>query len=218
MIDYKKTIISQYANSPTINRLIENMDDCIKPDADIASFYNTVFNIDTATTYGLDCWGKIVGVDRNIAIATPVRGLGFRNAGVGIYKPFNYGTFFNGSTTNNFRLSDDAYRQLICAKALVNITVPSVIGINKILKKMFPDTGNPHVVDGLNMTMSYTFDFTLTPLQNSLVYKSGILPRPSGVDDGQQGTPTAVSILGFREAGTFYKPLGWGRFSTVKFS
>ena len=37
------------------------------------------------------------------------------------------------------------------------------------------------MTDGLNMTMTYTFRFPLTPVQLAIVQNSGVLPRTSGV-------------------------------------
>lgn len=66
MIDVESTIISQYANSPTITQLIAGMNAYIDPRADIDNFYNYVWNVETAQKFGLDIWGRIVGINRQI--------------------------------------------------------------------------------------------------------------------------------------------------------
>ena len=43
-----QTIISQYQNSPTMRRLIENQNEAIDPTADIQNFYDFVLNLDIA--------------------------------------------------------------------------------------------------------------------------------------------------------------------------
>ena len=42
-------------------------------------------------------------------------------------------------------------------------------------------TAASYVTDGLDMTMTYTFAFQLSPVQSSIVFNSGVLPRPCGV-------------------------------------
>src|ERR1700761_2637927 len=56
------TIISQYGNSPIISALCVNMSEYVDPTQNFDSFYDTMWNVDTATGYGLQCWGRIVGV------------------------------------------------------------------------------------------------------------------------------------------------------------
>ncbi len=53
-----RTLISQYADSPTLVQLINNMDDYINPDADFDAFYDFVWNVETAQGFGLDIWGQ----------------------------------------------------------------------------------------------------------------------------------------------------------------
>ena len=70
MIDLEQTILSQYANSPTIVQLVTNLNAYIDPTTNIDAFYDFVWNVDTAKGYGLDVWGRIVGVGRVLEIAT----------------------------------------------------------------------------------------------------------------------------------------------------
>lgn len=188
MLDFERTILSQYANSPTLVQLITNMNGYIDPRADIDSFYNNVWNIDTAVGYGLDVWGRIVGVGRVLQIST-VEYFGIKGPAGASGLPFNQAPFYNGEAlTENYALSDDAYRTLILAKALANICFASVPAINQILINLFgafgplPVAGNCYVTDGQNMTMTYTFGDNLDPVQTAIVYQSGVLPKPSGVN------------------------------------
>lgn len=209
--DYLKTIISQYANSPVILRLIQNFDIYVDPTANINAFYNMLWNVDTAQGYGLDVWGRIVGVTRTLQVAQG-RWLGFKESTTVNSDPFNQSPFYFGATlTNNFLLSDAAFRLLIFAKALANISDGSIPSINMLLMNLFPGRGNAYVGDGLfgkrfgfeemgsadadpfnqspfyngnplqPMTMAYVFEFVLTPVEAAIVVQSGVLPRPPGV-------------------------------------
>lgn len=176
--DINRTIISQYSNSPVLRGMILSFAECVDPTKNLDSFYDLVWNVDTAQGYGLDVWGRIVGVSRVLQVLADDF-FGFEE---GDGQPFNQGTFFTGSgLTDNYALSDDAYRTLILTKALANISDGSVKSINKILSSLFPGAGNAYATDEHDMTMTYTFDFTLTPVQRAIVEQSGALPRPAGV-------------------------------------
>src|SRR5690348_15169237 len=73
----ERTIISQYANSATLVQLIENLNTYLDPRPLFDQFYDLVWNIDTAQGYGLDVWGRIVGVERTLTINTPPTYFGF---------------------------------------------------------------------------------------------------------------------------------------------
>lgn len=178
--DWFATVISQYANSPIILKMVENMADYIDPSANIDAFFISVFNVDTAEGYGLDVWGRIVGVSRVLQIPGDDPFFGFAESPDAY--PFNEAVFYGGGTlTNNFALSDAAYRKLILAKALANISDGSIPGINQILINLFSDYGNCYVTDGEDMTMTYTFSSSLSPVDFAIVAQSGVLPRPAGV-------------------------------------
>ncbi|PYD73375.1 DUF2612 domain-containing protein [Novacetimonas hansenii] len=181
MENVQQTIISQYANSPTICTLIDAWNQCIDPGANIDGFYNLVWNVETARGYGLDVWGRIVGISRVLTITEDLF-WGFGEAGNTSAAPFGQGPFYNGTvSTANYSLGDDALRILIYAKAMANITNGSVIGLNAILMTLFAGRGNAWVADNGDMTMTYSFDFQLTPVEISIVEASGVLPRPAGV-------------------------------------
>lgn len=178
--DWFSTVISQYANSPILLKLIENFNTYVDPSANVDAFYALIFNVDTAQGYGLDVWGRIVGVSRVLHLPDGSEYLGFREAGDAY--TFGEGIFFGGGTaTQNFSLSDTVYRRLILAKALSNISDGSIAGINQILINLFSDYGNCYVVDNGDMTLSYSFGGTLSLVDYAIVAQSGVLPRPCGV-------------------------------------
>ncbi len=184
---WQQTLLSQYANSPTLVQLIANMAGYINPSTNIDTFYNDVWNIATAQGYGLDVWGRIVGVSRVLEIST-VNYFGFTGPAGASGLPWNQAPFHNGeSLTSNYALQDDPFRALILAKAYLNICDGSIPAINQILIALFgpsgslPVSGNSYCTDGGNMTITYTFSGALDPVQTAIIYQSGVLPRPSGV-------------------------------------
>jgi Protein of unknown function (DUF2612) len=187
VINWQATLESQYANSPTIVQLLTNMNQYVDPTNNINAFFNMVWNIDTAVGYGLDVWGRIVGVGRVLKIAT-VDYFGFEGPSGASGLPWNQGIFYRGQAlTSNYALLDGPYRVLILAKALFNICNGTIQAINQILINLFgangalPVPGNSYVTDGEDMTMTYTFGGALDPVQAAIVFQSGVLPKPAGV-------------------------------------
>jgi hypothetical protein len=178
MIDVNRTIISQYANSPRITALIDNADKYIDPRADLDNFYNLVWNVKTAKGFGLDIWGRIVGIGRLLEIDDPGDTFGFLGSD---FAPFNQGTFGPHEIKTSYLLADDAYRTLILLKALANISASDIQTLNAILTSMFADRGRCYVLEVQPMKIRYVFEYTLTPYERALFSKSGITPRPAGV-------------------------------------
>jgi hypothetical protein len=180
VFDWFATVISQYANSPVLLSLIENIASHVDPTADVDAFFTLVFNVDTAVAHGLDVWGRIVGVSRVLQLPSVGDYFGFSESGDA--HSFDEAPFYGGGTlTQNYALSDAAYRRLILAKALANICDGSIPAINQILINLFSQYGNCYVTDGGNMTMTYTFGSHLSQVDFAIVSQSGVLPRPAGV-------------------------------------
>lgn len=176
-----QTVISQYANSPILLQLIQNFYDYVDQTANMDAFYNLIWNVDTAVGPGLDIWGRIVGVNRVLTVQIGSY-LGFEGPVTASGDPFNQSPFYTGSQlTSNVALTDAAYRTLIYAKALTNISDGSVKSINQILINLFGASGNAYVVDNNNMTMVYYFTFVPTAVQQAIIQQSGVLPKPAGV-------------------------------------
>lgn len=179
--DLWTTVISQYANSPVLTQLLINFFQYLDQTTNIDSFFDLIWNVDSAQGYGLDVWGRIVGVTRTVNLPNAGRYLGFEEQSVTV-DPFNQSPFFTGGAlTTSFQLTDSAFRVLIFAKALANISNGSIQAINQLLLNLFPGRGNCYVTDGLNMSMTYTFTFALTSTEVAIITQSGILPKSTGV-------------------------------------
>jgi len=181
--DVWKTIISQYANSPTLTALIERMQDWTDQTANIDNFFDLVMNVYTAQGYGLDVWGRIVAVNRVLSIGAGPKYWGFDEGGTLDYEPFNQeGPFYSGQKlTQNWILADSGFRVLILAKAFSNICDGSIPSINRLMQMLFGKSGKCYVIDNRDMTMVYKFEFNPTPVQVAILEQSGVFPRPTGV-------------------------------------
>jgi len=220
MVDVEQTIISQYATSRTIVQLVQNMNEYIDPSADFDNFYSFIWNVDTAQGFGLDIWGKIVNVSRQLTIPGGATYLGFEEAFTAPTadtgpQPWGQAPFFTGAQdTETFTLSDDAYRTLILVKALANISNCTAPSLNQLLQNLFAGRGRCYVGDLGNMQMSFTFEFYLQPFEQAIMTQSGVIPRPAAVGAFIVQAP-APNIFGFAEAGTITSaPFGQGTFFT----
>lgn len=193
MINVEATIISQYGNSPTIKQLVFNMNTYIDPRADFDTFYDYVWNVETAQGFGLDIWGRIVDVERqvNVPIDTPNPGM----------YPFTSGVY---------TMTDDEYRLVILVKALANITNCTARGLNQLLLNIFAVRGRSYALDTGSMTIRLTFEYFLKPFEYVILTTTGIAPRPAGVLANilQVDVPTT---FGFAE-GIQFQPFDQGVF------
>lgn len=212
---FKKTFCSQYANSAIVTQLVQNMNDYIDPRKSLLDFYNLVWNVDTAVGFGLNIWGRIVGVSRVVPIPATSGSFGFQNTnfppdwqnmGV-IAQPSTGGPFYSGQVaTGGFTLDDDAYRVLILTKALANIVATDAPSLNALVRNLFPGRGRAYTRDlGKSntsvggMQMTYVFEFKLTTIEFAILSFSGVLPSPAGVGVNVLVIPTGY--FGFRESG-----------------
>lgn len=151
MEDHLKTVIAQYLK-PTILGIIDTANELIDPSQNISEFIEKIWDIDTANSFGLDIWGRIVGVQRE----------------------YQNGNF-------SYSAPDSMYRKMIKVKALVNISPCSAPALNKAVTLLFGDRGKCFVSDYGSMSMRYVFKFTPTQEELLIIGSSGLLPRPAGV-------------------------------------
>lgn len=215
---YRQTLHAQFANSPTIAGLIEAMNQWLDPGADLQSFYDTIWNVDTATGVGLDIWGRIVDVSRQLQITTTPAYLGFVEAATPTTaatgpQPFGQAPMYNGPpATTTYTLADDAYRKLIMVKALANITNCTAGSLNELLLYLFAGQGRAYVHDTGAMMLRYVFEFDLSAVELAIMLNSGAVPRPAGVKATIM-TIDPHTTFGFAEA-TGSQPFGQGVFFT----
>ena len=209
-----ETLLAQYANSPTITALVEDINDWIDPAIDLDALYRNIWDIDTANDHGLDIWGRIVGIGRYLEVDDSPAYTGFVEAQTPATKltgpqPFGSGgTLFNGAQiSKTLRLSADAYRDVILWKAMANISDATIPGINRLLKFMFKGRGRAYAHDTGDMTMRYVFEFFLTPVEKAVLQQGKVVIKPAGVRV-RIIEPVPTEFFGF--AGTELQPFGSG--------
>lgn len=181
MDGYRDTLLSQYANSSAIVALIDRFNEWIDPSVNIDQFFNYVWNVQTAQGFGLDIWGRIVDVPRQIAIVAIPFYLGFEE-GLPGPNPFDQAPFYNGMTSSGtYLLTDDAYRVLIMTKALANISSFSAPSVNALLRYLFAGRGSCYVIELSPMQIEYVFNFPLQTWEAAVLLQPSLMPRPAGV-------------------------------------
>lgn len=210
MADDSLNIYRQYSGAERIYTLIETFNQAVSMDDFTEEFIKEVWDVSTSTSYGLDCWGKIVGVGRYLTLNLDNDEFGYSDG----FFPFNQAPFYSPvKETNNFLLADDAYRTLILCKAFSNISIATIPEINKFLTMLFYGRGRAYVSGNhRDMQMSITVTFELTGVEEAILQNYDVMPIPSGVRCGVSYLPG--QYLGF--ANGFY-PFGEGTLYSEKY-
>lgn len=194
--------MKQYAASTTIQQLITDWDSYFNTNWE-DQLYNIVWNVDTAQGFGLDIWGRIVVVGRNLTVPTSIPDIeyfGFNDASTQSWSPFNQESFYAGENqSNTVTLSDQAYRVLILTKALSNISATDSQSLNNVLSQLFPDRGRAWVNDLGSMAMRFVFEFALEPWEKAVLVGGNVMPRSAGVSAYIFEVP--AETFGFAESG-----------------
>ncbi|EKY2101489.1 DUF2612 domain-containing protein [Cronobacter sakazakii] len=184
-MSWEDTILTQYSASTKLLSIIDTFNQAISLDDFTDEFITKVWDLTTNETFGLDIWGKIVGIGRYITAPIDSGSFGFSEAdnGASDYPlPFNDSPFYSGvQETTYVRLADDAYRTLILCKAFSNISIATIPDINKFLKMLFSGRGRAYCVNYRDMTIGITFEFALAPYEESILTNYDVVPVPSGV-------------------------------------
>lgn len=157
-------IQSQYSASPKMLNLMAGFQKQLDLRQDADTFYHDIFDIYTATGYGLDNWGRIVAISRNIE---------------------------DPNTGATLTLDDDYYRLLLLYKCLANISASDANSLNHLLKELI-NTGIANFppaayvlepVDSPNwpMVIRWVFEDYLDDIQRAVFFVAGTLARGAGV-------------------------------------
>ena len=181
MDNWEYTLLAQFSNSPSLMNILEGFNQSVDPSTLIDTFIADVLNPGTATSWGLDVWGRIVGVGRVYQVASSGF-LGFDEAddGSGTALPMGSGIFYSGTAvTENYALTDEWYRKLIFAKAQANISSGSISDINSILMSIFSDSGKIWVEETDEDTMTIKYNWTISAIEAAIIEQSGVIMRQS---------------------------------------
>lgn len=175
---YPETLLSQYDNSRRLKDLLHYFETRVDPYTSIDEFYAAEFNPLTAFGWGLDVWGRIVGIDRTVLLQGNPFSFGF----FGSYlKPFGQGAFYSIKEKYRFIMNDDIFRLMIFIKAAINITTGTLSALNTIFTKLFSAKGKVFVLHAGTMRLRLVFRFHLSLYERALFSREIISPIPAGV-------------------------------------
>lgn len=164
--------LSQYANSPKFETLRKELVDIFNQVSTIQSFYDYVFNLKTATGYGLDVWGGILDQDRYFT---------YYNSGTNQYEVVY---LKGGQTVDGIIYSDEEienmYRLILFLKAMSYISNASIAKLNEMLQFYFEGRGLAYVYEYGTMKIRYVFRFYLSNLEKA-IFESDLMPNPTGI-------------------------------------
>jgi len=207
MQNYSDTILSQYANSPTLSGIIEAFNGAIDPATISTDILQKVWDISTAAGFALDIWGRILGIGRSVAAPANADFFGYSSDA----EVFGGEAFSPGSgATQYVPLGDEQYRRVLMIKALVNITDCSAANINRALAIMYGADGGAYVHDVGDMRLVYTLLFEPSPSDTYLFSTDGVFPRPAGVLQQFQSLPQPTFGFASDSEGFGLAPLGKG--------
>lgn len=180
-VNLLQSLLWQYNNAPNLQSLLESKNAWYFNNQQQFwdGWFNDVFNLATANDFGLAVWSIILGQPTfiNNAPANPQFAFGWgslrQNFGNGNFAPVN------GST---YQLSAQWARLLLQLRYFQLTSAGTVPEINRMLKYLFSNYGPAWVVDNLDMTMTYFFDFPVPSGMRMIFENFDVLPRPSGVE------------------------------------
>jgi hypothetical protein len=155
-VDCDHVYLWQYNDAQKLSSILKGTENFIK--IAVGDFWNSyledIFTIATASSFGLEVWGRTLGIPRP--------------------------TYTESSTGNIVSIGDELYRRMLIGaiyKFNMSATVPEV---NQYLRYIF---GNKaiYVVDGLDMTMKVIVYFDITEEEFSVLSSDDFIPRPAGV-------------------------------------
>lgn len=170
------------------------------------NWYRDVFNLDTANSFGLSVWSRILNMPITASLEpsklpAPVWGFGeFRSN-------FNNGNF-GRVDASTLPLTNDQVRLLLKLRYYQLTCVPTVTNINEMLYRLFGSQGKAYVLNpGGMQDIIYVFKFDPGSRVLFMLEYFDVLPRPATL--GVQIKVVTRPIFGF---GKFYKNFNNGNF------
>ena len=165
-------MISQYANSPKFVSLVTGLRAIFDISGTLEDWYNFVFNLKTASGFGLDIWGGILNQDRYLTY--------FNDDTNKTEKVFLKGEQTIDGVLYTAEQIESLYRLVLFLRAMSYISNSSIAKLNELLRFYFQDRGLAYVLEYGTMKIRFVFQFFVNKLEKS-IFESEIMPKPTGV-------------------------------------
>lgn len=162
--------LSQYANSPKFMTIFNGLLDLFNNAETLEDWYNIVFNIKTATGFGLDVWGKILNVTRSFTVTV---------GGVEQTIYLSGAQTIDGISYTDEQI-EEAYRQVLLLSAMSNITNATIASLNNLFLFYYQDRGLVYCIEYGTMQIRVVYEFYVNALEQA-IFSSDVFPKPTGV-------------------------------------
>lgn len=180
-VDLMKAILWQYDSADRLKSIVAAKQAWVNQNQARfwSEWYRDVFNVDTATRFGLAVWGRILNV-KTTFVAPPRRGAGLFGFGAN-NKNFEHGNF-GSDTDSGVGLTLEQQRIIIKMRYFQLTSRCTIPEVNEFLAKTFGDLGTVFVVDSYDMSfVTYIFTFTPNSQLQFILNEYDLLPRPAAV-------------------------------------
>lgn len=184
--DLSKVILWQYSDAEKLKALVANEQEFM--DVAVTEFWDdfnkNIFNLATCNTFGLELWGRLLGVARP--------------------------TYLDGGVEVEY--TDEQYRLVLRARIFLLTFDGSIYSLNKFFKMLFPEY--PVIItDNYDMTVTIGFVQEPTDDIKTIFRDENFLPRPAGVEYIMDWQTDYSTVFGFEgqtptqgfDNGTFYQ-------------
>lgn len=176
-------MISQYANSPKFLKLVNGLKEKFDNAQTVEDWFRIVYNIKTATGYGLDIWGLILNRGRDFTYVN-------QQTQQETYIYLKGAQTIDGTPFTATQI-EDTYRTILLLRAMGNITNASIKSLNEMLQFYFQQRGRMYVYEYDTMKIRYVFEFYVNKLEKS-IFQSDIMPKPTGVGTSFEYIPKGI--------------------------
>jgi Protein of unknown function (DUF2612) len=150
------------------------------------SWYFNVFDLRTANLFGLTVWSIILDLPLFVPISDPNPAApvwGFNELPFPLTNNnlnFTHGNLAGALVVPN--LTEDEQRIALQLKYYQLVSRGAVTEVNQFLNYLFGSSGGAWMIDNFDMTITYTFNFTISPVLLSVIASYELLPKPAGVN------------------------------------
>lgn len=190
-------MLAQYANSPKLVSLVQGLQEQFNNAQTIEDWLRIVFDLRTATGFGLDIWGKILNQSRRFE---------YVDENQQVVKVYLQGAQTVGGVDYTAEQMDEFYRTALFLKAFSYISDCSLKNMNDLLYFYFNSTADGTSPDKKayaynvgTMAIEIVFEFFMPKLEQAIL-TSDLFPTPAGVDVNYRFIPKGA-WLGFYMAG-----------------
>lgn len=180
-IDSLVSLLWQYNKAPTLQAILQSKADWY--DENHTQFWEDwitdVFTLDTANDFGCSVWAIILGFPITL-LQGPTENPKL-NFGFGPYDANFDRSNFGTTSQTQIPMTTDQKRLVLKMRYFQLVTRGCVPQVNAFFKQLFAQYGPAYMLDNLDMTVTFVFDFVM-PASLAFVFANfDLFPRPSGV-------------------------------------